>query len=390
MRLELWLTEGIQMTAVCREAAELLDVLSKAGISVADVVETGSGRYTFFVRGRDAQRAVRLGSSCGAEVSICRRRGLYHFFGRFRKRIWLLLAPLPFLLWFMHLSTLLWTIDVAGNRTLTRAEILTALEETGVSPGVSGLHLDNTRIRNCMLEKLDRLSWCTVRVNGSRAVVIVRERRMPPKILDESLHREVIARRGGTLEKLQVLEGKAVVKRGAAVETGDLLITGNLNDKQGGTRMVHACGRAMATTVYEKTLELPTAYREKRLTGNVTRRTALVIGDLRLNFYNESSISYEGYDRIQTEKRLKLLGLELPVRLSVTEYREYRLSEVRIEAEEACAVLKTRLLSWLEKTAPDAELLFVDFKMEESADSIRVIMAAACLEDIALEREIPS
>ncbi len=388
MRTELWLTEGIRLQAVCRDPAELLEALVRRGISAADVREDGERRYSFWVRGRDASQAIRTGSQLGAEVTVLQRRGFLHFLRRFRRRAYLLLIPLPFLCWFAFQSTRLWSFDVEGNRTVTRAEILSALEASGVRPGVSGLRLDNTRIRNCMLEQLDRLIWCTVRVRGSRCVVIVRERRKPPEILDETLHREVIAARTGTIDRLNVLEGKALVRRGDTVEAGEPLISGKLTDRQSGTRLVHAFGKAMAFTWYEKTMELPNAALEKLPTGESTRKTALILGDLRLNFYNESSISYGCYDRIQTEKSLMLFGLELPVRLVRAEYRECRISEIPVEPGEAERILEDRLLEWLKRTAPEALLLEPHFSAEVTDRSVRVTMLAQCLEDIAAERAI--
>ena len=292
MRTELWLTEGICLQALCREPAELLQALARQGISAADAKVESEDRFSFWVRGKDASQAIRTGAQLGAEVSVMQRRGFLHFLRRFQKRVFLLLIPLPFLLWFALQSTRLWTFDVEGNVTVPKAMILEALGESGVCAGVSGLHLDNRRIRNCMLERLDRLVWCTVRVSGSRCVVIVRERREPPEILDESLHREVFAARTGTIDHLNVLEGKALVRRGNTVEAGETLISGRLTDKQSGIRLVHACGKAVAYTWYENTFEMPVTAYEKRQTGEKISKTALIIGDLRLNFYTESSISY--------------------------------------------------------------------------------------------------
>ena len=388
MRTELWLTEGIRLQTLCREPAELLNALALKGISAADAKEAGENRYTFWVRGKDASQVISTGAQLGAEVTVVQRRGFLHFLRRFRKRIYLLLMPLPFLLWFALQSTRLWTFDVEGNRTIPRAEVLAALEESGVCAGVSGLHLDNRRIRNCMLERLERLVWCTVQVRGSRCVVIVRERRDQPKILDESLHREVFAARTGTIDRLNVLEGKAVVRRGDTVEEGDTLISGRLTDKQSGSRLVHACGKAMAYTWYEKTMELPKNAYEMLPTGETTGKTALIIGDLRLNFYAESSISYAYYDRIQTKQSLTLFDLEMPVQLVQVEYRECRASSLPPDPEKAERLLQDRLLEWLKRTAPEAVVLETEFTAADSDRSIRVTMLAQCLEDVAAEREI--
>ena len=289
------------MQALCRDPAEPITAFCIADIDAADFRELGGGRYSFFVSAAKVERVKSVGNRCGAEISELRRRGVLHFLRRFRRRSYLLLVPLPFLLCFLWFSTIIWQIDVAGNVTITRGEILTALESLGVYPGVSGLRLDNPQIRSRMQEALDKLSWCTVQVHGSRALVVVRERRTPPKVVDEKLKREVWASKSGTVERMEVLEGKALVRRGDTVLKGQTLISGVLTDRQDEVRMVHAMGRVFAWTWYEKGFSIPLTVEEKQYIGKEKVLYGVKIGDLRLNFYNDSSISQGGYDKITKE-----------------------------------------------------------------------------------------
>lgn len=388
MRSKLWLTEGARLEALCREPAELINALCMAQIEATDFRETKEGRFTFLVPAAKAGAAVKLGNRCGAELRVLRRRGFLHFLRRFRRRMYLLLIPLPFIILFMLLSTFLWEIDVSGNETVSRAEILAALESVGVYPGVNGLRLDNPQIRSRMQEKLSELSWCTVQVHGSRALVVVRERRKPPKIVDENAACEVYAGRTGTIDELNILEGKSLVRRGDTVLRGQALISGLLKDQQEELRYVHAMGRVYAWTWYEKSMELPLMTKEKAYTGENKKHYSLKIGDLRLNFYNDSSISQGCYDRITRETRSELFGLALPVSLVKTEYRAYRLSSLEVPKEEASALLEGRLLLWLRQTAPEAEVVQTWFTGETTGGLLRVHMLAQCREDIAEEREI--
>ncbi len=388
MRIKLWLTEGARMEALCRDPAELINALCLAQAEPAEFRELEKDRYSFLVPAEMAEQAKKIGRRCGAEVSIRRRRGLLHFLRRFRKRAYLLLIPLPFILCFLLLSTYLWQIDVTGNKSLSRSEILAALETVGVYPGVSGLRLDNPQIRSRMQEALSKLSWCTVQVRGSRALVVVRERRPAPNILDASLRREVAAAKTGTIDTVQVLEGKALIRRGDTVLQGQTLITGILTDRQEQQRLVHAMGKIMAWTWYETGAVLPLLAQEKAYTGGDRTLYSLKIGDLRLNFYNDSSIPWEYYDKMTTEKRAVLFGLPLPVSIQRTECRCYRLLDAVMGEEEGAALLEERLLSWLRRTAPEAELRETWFQREISEGCLCLRVLAECREDIAAEREI--
>ncbi len=388
MRSELWLTEGIRMKAICRDPSELITQLCLKNVNASDFRETGNDEYSFYVPFGTTSRVIGIGHRCGAEITIQHRRGFFHFLRRFRKRAYLLLIPLPFLLYFLILSTHIWQIDVCGNETISRGEILTALESYGVYCGVSGLHLDNPQIRSRMQEALDRLIWCTVQVHGSRALVEIRERREPPVVVDESLPREVAAAKTGTVESIGVLAGKPLVKRGDTVLCGQTLITGSLSDRQAETRYVHAMGRVMAWTWYENALTIPLSVEEKTYTGDVKRLYQLKIGELQLNFYNDSSISRDSYDKITTEKRAEIFGMSLPVSLRQTEYRAYRLSLLELDPEACAGLLEDRLLRWLHRAAPDAEVLETWFQREVKDGYLQVRLLAQCREDIAAEREI--
>lgn len=388
MRSRLWLTEGALFEAFCREPAELINALCIAQIEATDFREVENDRFTFLVPAAMADATVKLGNRCGAEIRVLRRRGFLHFLGRFRKRAYLLLIPLPFLVSFTILSTFLWQIDVSGNVTVSKAEILTALESVGVYPGVSGLSLDNPQIRSRIQAMVSDLIWCTVQVHGSRALVVVRERRKPPKIVDEDAACEVAAKKTGTIDELHVLEGKALVQRGDTVLQGQTLISGQLADRQEQIRYVHAMGRVFAWTWYENSMEIPLKTQEKAYTAEEKTHYSLKIGDLRLNFYNDSSISQGCYDRITKEMRAELFGLALPVSLVKTEFRAYRLISREASEEEVSGLLETRLLQWLRQIAPEAELLQTWFSCETANGLLRVHMLAQCREDIAGEREI--
>ena len=376
------------MQALCRDPAELMTAFWLAQVDASDFRSIGEDRFLFDIPAHAAARAKAIGSRTGAEIREIRRIGFLHFLRRFRKRVYLLMIPLPFFLGFLWLSTCLWEIEVSGNETVTRGEILMALESVGVYPGVSGLHLDNAQIRSRMLEELKKLSWCTIQVHGSRALVVVRERREPPEIVDEHLVREVAAVRTGTVESMNILEGTALVKKGDTVLRGQTLITGVLSDRQEQIRRVHAMGRVMAWTWYELCAELPLEAWEKTYTGEDMTLISLEIGDLRLNFYNDCSISGACYDRIQAENRISAFGLSLPLRWMKTRCRAYTLSPRLFSEEEGAQLLKERLLNRLRQAAPKAEILETGFRQERDGGVLRVTMLAQCREDIGEEREI--
>lgn len=302
-RLRYLMTEGVELCCTVADPAAYLNALCRAGIPFTDVSLEADGCHLLVpprCRGACVAQAQALKLPC----SQVRRHGIRHFFRRFRRRAYLWLLPLLLFVITGVFSTFLWEIRVSGAETISNARILQALEESGVYPGVNGLALRNLEIRGRMQLALPELIWCTVQVHGSRAEVKVRERTQPPKMVEEGVPCDLMARKTGLITFLSVLNGDALVKKGQMVLQGETLVTGTLSDRWDQTRTVHAMGEVWARTWYEKSMSMPLVQTEKYYTGQETTRRALKICDLRLNIYGNSGNPYPDCDKIEQETRL--------------------------------------------------------------------------------------
>ena len=385
MRTAYWLTEGAKLRLEGEQLTELLNDLALNDIPFSRVRTEERGSVTLLVRGDRLGEVLALAEARQLRCEVLWRRGFAHFLRRFRGHVSLLLAPIILFAAVLWLSDYIWEIDVVGNQSLRRTDILAALEELGVGIGHNSMHIDNELVRSKMQEKLGKLSYLTVRVSGSKALVIVRERREPPEMVREEEPADVIARRSGLVERMSVMEGKGEVKRGDTVLGGELLITGSLTDLQGSSREVHAMGDIWARTWYSAEAVIPLEHMEKRETGRSKVRWAVKICNFRLNLYIDGGISYEAYDKIQTETRLRLLGSYLPIALVRSEYREYETAACTLDREAAEQLLRERLMGWLreESGCREPECAF-DAALEEGF--LRVSMTAECVEQIGVTR----
>ena len=386
MRSAYWITEGAEVRLTGEAVPELLNDLALADVPFSRVRAEEGLRFRLYVRGDRLGDLRDLAEKRRVEMEVLARRGLGHFLRRFRGHTGLLLAPALLLAALLWLSDTIWEIDVVGNRTLSRTEILAALEELDVGIGHNSMHIDNELVRSRMQEKLGRLSYLTVRVSGSKATVIVRERREAPEMVEEDIPADVIARRTGLVERMSVLEGKGEVKPGDAVLAGEVLITGGLTDLQNSTREVHAMGDVWARTWYQAEAVLPTDHLEKAETGRRKVRWAVKICNFRLNLYFHGGISYEAYDKIQNETRLALLGSYLPLSLIRTEYREYTPLHRSLDPVLGEAILRERLLRWLREESGCPEPEECSFITESGDGFLRLTMTAECLQQIGLTR----
>ncbi len=386
MKIMYLLTEAVKIEAKGSMPERILNELAAEGIGFTDVLAPERGVLYITVGGRQAQAAGEAAKSLGLTASIAARRGLFHFLRRYKKRYVLLSMPLICLLAVFYLSSFIWELDVAGNKTVSDSEILRALEEVGVGLGTNGLWLDNELIRSRVLLKIPKLSWLTVRVHGSRALVVVRERRDRPEVIDESLPSEIIAAKTGVVTKIVALNGASLVSVGDTVLKGQTLISGELKDKQERLRYVRSLGEVWARTWYEKALLTPLKHIEKNYTGRERVKTAVKICNLRLNLYFNSGIPYECYDKITTERRPEIFGLALPFSVITYVYREYVPEEASVAPGEAEKLLKEPLLQWALKESGGAKLSEAQFAARAEGGFLTVSVLAECYEQIGKNR----
>jgi similar to stage IV sporulation protein len=389
VRAGYWITEGIRLRLSGPEALGCLNELARRNGAFARVRTEPEGGYTLTVRRDSLPLVLELARSRGAEAEVLGRRGLWTLLRRLRAHALPLILPMLLLTVLLWSSDRIWELEVTGNRTLSRAEILDALEDLGVGVGHHSRDIDNEMLRSAMQEKLGKLIYLTVRARGSRALVIVRERRDPPPSMDPAGIGDVTAARTGLITRMSVLQGKGEAKPGDTVLEGQLLISGSLTDLQGEGRKVRALGDIWARTWYEASAAIPLEHEEKSPTGRSRRKWAVKVCNFRLNLCFDSGISYEAYDKMQTETRLRFLGAYLPVSTVCTEYREYKAVRRSLSRETGEELLRQRLRLWLADVSGCREPESCSFRSEERNGILYVTMTAECLEQIGVSRPLP-
>ena len=339
----------------------------------------------------------KLAQRAGCEISVEGRRGLPDFLGRFRRRYAFLIGLALSLLAVCVLSKFVLTIDVTGNETVPTARILSQLRLEGVRPGVYGPALDRKAIAQRALRGLEELSWMSINLYGTRLEVVVREAVESPEIVDDEGFYDVISEADGIITQVEPLAGEAAVQEGDTVARGEVLISGLISiqpprysDQPVRYYPVHARGRVFARTWRTFEAAIPLEARVKRYTGEERTLWSLRCLDFGVDFYKNSSIPGDGYDKITTVHQLTLPGgRSLPMMLTAEQYRAYETETVSVDPEAAQALLEDRLFSYLlEQIGEDGQVIDTSYTARVSEGQLRVTLTAECREEIGME--IPS
>ena len=361
-------------------AERLLNACGEAALPLWDLCFRDGAALSASLYERDLPRLEKIAALCGCELHTIARRGGTVSAGRLRSRSRLAVFAAVCALILTASSLFIWDIEVVGNETLSKGKILRSLAECGVSEGCFWPAADAERVRSGMLLRCEDLAWMTLNVRGSRATVLVLERREKPEIYDEGAAADLVAARSGVVRELNVKNGSALVARGMLVTEGQTLVSGTMDSPTGESRRVRAEGGVTAETWPERTVFLSPGAREKERENGFRLILGLRFGKNRVNLVTNSRKELDECDKIMKEYTLGVEGLfHFPLGLIVEVYRPYRITG---DAAADLPGAEARALSALGDEI-DGEIVSYDYIEGEDC----FILRAHCLENIAVTKE---
>lgn len=381
----------------------LLNLCAQQGVSFWGVKWLDEQTIYLTSHRQTLEKLRELAQRVGCEIRLEGSRGLPSFLARFRSRYGFLLGLALSLLAVCVLSSFVFTIEVSGNERVPTAEILTELRRLGVRPGVYGPGLERKELAQVALLELEDLSWMTINIYGTRLEVIVREVTATPKLNDESGFYNIVAKVDGMITHLEASQGDRAVAEGDTVQEGDVLISGTVtmeppkySDLPVRYYQTHARGKVWARTWRTLTAEIPVTAQVKEYTGQDKTLWSLTLFGRKLEFYQNSSISWAFYDKISTvyQPDLPKVG-KLPLQLTAERCQAYEPVSVDIDKEAAQTLLEEQLLKRLTALmGEEGEMISTSYSAKVKDEMLQVTLLAECREEIGREepatQEIPT
>lgn len=379
---------GLARLYVAREdLIKLLNLLLELGESYG-AIDTGETSASVELIYSSARRAERCCRKRGIEAEVELFFGLPYLLVRLLARPGLIVGMLSALLLLWAGSGILWDIRIEGNERLSDAELLAALSEQGVRPGVPLDSLDIGEIQTELERKNDDVAWISVNLIGTVAYVEVVEENVPP----EEPSREgdgcnLIAGRDGVIAGLEIIAGEPVVAVGQTVRKGELLAGGLLESERLGYRAVEARGRVLAVTERTFEAEIPYVYTVRTAQKREICEISMIFFSFRKIFFKKGGFSGAEYDTIYSDKYIySRNGATIPVGISLSLRPIFTETEQRRTASEAAELAYFELDRMLLAELPEAEILDKSFEggVTEDGAAYRLVCRLRCIEDIAV------
>lgn len=341
-----------------------------------------------------ARRVECLCEERGIPVSAVREGGLPRAVGMLFRRPGLVVGGILGILLLAAAQSVVWDIRVSGNSAVSDKAVRETLAECGFSVGSSLRGFEADKTENEALLRDGRLAWISINRKGTVAYVEVREKSPRPPAEDPSPC-DVVAARGGVIERIELEEGNVRVAAGQAVGEGDVLVSGLYDSMTQGIRITAARARVYARTTRILTVEIPLSYTQKIYATKVSDDGDGISFEKSVNFF-ENHIKFSKktgnlggfYDTIEEEASWgPIRGVGFPISTRTVWYVPYEtVTAVRTPAEaEELARLE---LAGRIAALSGAELLGQTIAVACGEDTLTLTCTLTCIEDIGTSRPI--
>lgn len=364
------------------EPERLLNYCSEQGIEFWDTSPRYELCLEMSVNARDYGVIADQNGRNGLNIKLISARGGKNITRKMKRRMGFVAGFVVCVVLLSLSSLFVWNIEIKGNETLSSAEIERLLSDCGVEYGTFRLSVSSEEVRNAMLIAEPRIAWMSVNIHNSKAEVIIHERIEKPEIIDESDTSDIVAAKDGIIEKVTVLSGEAVKKKGDTATKGEVLISGTMTSATAPDREVYALGSVTARTWYGITAQKPLYESKKIDTGGKKRGISLVIGKKRIKIFGYGRNHGTECDKIT---KLGMLSVDnvftVPVGILTEQWTEYNTAQYRIDEAAAILEMKSELSAELNRRC-NGEIVSCEFTVSKDDKMLSVTLHAECLENI--------
>lgn len=347
---------GYLLIRVSGHSAErFLNACSYRGIRLWNLKPAGDA-YEMNITIRGFRKIRPVVRKTGAKVLIVKRIGLPFFLNRYRKQKLFFVGACLCLLLVCVLSRFIWDIDIRGNLTRTDETLLEFLDTKNVRDGMRISDVDCSRIVKDIRGEYDDIIWVSASIEGTKLVIQVKENqdviREPEEKSDiEEQPTDIIADRDCVVTSIVTRKGIPLVKEGAEVKKGDLLVSGQIPVNNDAGEVVayqyqesdaDIMGRTAASYSDSQSL----TYEAKEFLDVEKTEYYVRFGNFRLCFGGIKN-KYEHFEQYSEETQLKLFNnFYLPIAWGMRKAVPYRASEKKYAQEEVQLMLSERFFGY--------------------------------------------
>lgn len=334
-----------------------LNACRHRGIKLWDMEPCGDS-YEMSITISGFRRIKPIVRKTGTRAVIVSRIGLPFFLYGYRKRKLFFVGAVLCLLFVFALSRFIWSIDIRGNLARTDETLLEFLKSRDVKNGMRIADINCGQIVKDIRKEYNDIIWVSASVEGTRLIVQIKENQ--DAIQAGSSEEEgagdpmdIVADRDCIITEMITRKGVPLVKEGAQVKEGDILVSGQVpvNNDAGETVSYHyqesdADITGQASISY---LDSQSLFYEGKKPYDIKKREYYVrVADFRFCFAGIRN-EYEHFEQYSRETQVKLFdNFYIPVYFGSRWAIPYEPEEKTYKQEEYQSLLSRRFFQYCE------------------------------------------
>ena len=383
MNIAYFFLGAVTVSADYKNAMEILNICMFYKIPYANFRSDESGVSLCF-KASGFNTFKKIAKKQGVTFDVISQKGIPFLFEKYKYRFGIFAGIIISLVLIFLSQRFIWSVNVTGNEKLTSSEILSTLEQYGFGVGVYIPKINTDRIENRVLIESEEISWISINVIGTCAEVQVREYEKAESDIEYAGAANLIAKKSGMIESVQIYKGNVIVAAGQYVEKGDLLVSGLYDSERVGFRYTRASGEVMARTTSEFFIEIPYEYVGYEYTGEQYYDKYLNFFDFSIKIFKNSGNLSAFYDKIDMVENCCLFGyINTPFSWRTVRYSEYVECVAYRTQAEAEELAYFELSQRLSEMADDSIILRKTIIPSVNEDSFSIFCTVVAIENIA-------
>ncbi|WP_044642380.1 sporulation protein YqfD [Risungbinella massiliensis] len=334
-------TGQVQITLKGERIGQFLDYAVQAGIPLENLVWMEEDKLSIHLALRHFFPMYRAAKMYKLQIRIYRKLGMPFIWKRVKKRRFFAIGAILFFLILTSLSSFVWKVDIEGNKQVPNEQILSLLRTHGVYPGQLKVKLPQTdTLQFEMQQKLPQASWIGVRLEGTRIVVTVAEKRQieqsPEQVkMEGKFH--LIAKKDAMIYQMQITHGQPLVGVNHVVKKGQVLVSGYYGNPEAPEtgEAVGASGVVLGQVWYQSEVYAPMKLERKEYTGARQKKKFLFLGSYIVRNPFSKQAPFEQYEMIQEVRPIQIGSWEFPFGLVEEEYLEMKNNQEKLSEDQA-------------------------------------------------------
>lgn len=381
---------------VCRGAkiASLLNEIVQAKIVLSDVHWINKEQVHLTVSLTDVHAVRKVMQQQQIRGKIVKKLGPYFWFKKLKKRKFFLVGFVFFLCLLFFLSSFVWHVDIEGEKQLPEKDIRAILQKEGIYPGQLKVSLPNSdALQRKLLKQIPNVSWVGVRMEGTRVIVTIAEKKRIDSINEKKLVRRpvhLIAKKDAFVVDMRVSHGHPVVHVNDMVKKGQLLVSGTYGETPDTGKIVGAQGVVLGEVWYESEVVVPLTKVQKEYTGDKQRYTWPFLGPFVLSNPFQTPKPYAQFEQTRRIVAVQIGKFKLPFGIVHDDYWAVRQVKQQLKPIEAIALGRKRARLEMIQTIGEEGRILTEKILHQRVDNGKVYLKIHfdVVENISQEKPI--